>query len=74
MVVVCRERQMHGNTATVELTGRLRSFVDVRLRQGDDANESEYFCDLVRRDCEEQVARRLRELIWPSIFPSSSRF
>ena len=37
--------------------------MDERLRQGDHADESEYFRDLVRRDREEQAARRLRELI-----------
>ena len=72
--MVCCARQMHGNTATVELMGRLRSLFDVPLRQGDDADESKYFRALIRRGREEQVARRLRELIWPSIFPSSSRF
>lgn len=54
---------MGRNTVTVELPERLRNFVDERLRQGDFADESEYFRDLVRRDREEQAARRLRELI-----------
>jgi len=54
---------MGRNTVTVELPERLRSFVDERLLQGDYADESEYFRDLVRRDREEQAARRLRELI-----------
>jgi antitoxin ParD1/3/4 len=54
---------MDRNTVNVDLPERLRSFVDERLRQGDYANENEYFRDLVRRDREEQAARRLRELI-----------
>jgi len=54
---------MDRNSVTVDLPERLRSFVDERIRQGDYANESEYFRDLVRRDREEQAVRRLRELI-----------
>ena len=54
---------MDKNTVTVELPDRLRSFVDERLRLGDYADAGEYLRDLVRRDREQQAAKRLQELI-----------
>jgi antitoxin ParD1/3/4 len=41
----------------------LRDYIDARVRSGEYGNTSEYLRDLIRRDQQEQAARRLRELI-----------
>jgi antitoxin ParD1/3/4 len=41
----------------------LREYIDGRVRSGEYGNTSEYLRDLIRRDQNEQAARRLRELI-----------
>ena len=41
----------------------LREYIDARVRSGEYGNTSEYLRDLIRRDQQEQAARRLRELI-----------
>lgn len=41
----------------------LRDYIDERVRTGNYGNTSEYLRDLVRRDQQDQAARRLRELI-----------
>ena len=41
----------------------LRSYVDERVRSGQDGNTSEYLRELIRRDEEEQAKKRLRKLI-----------
>lgn len=41
----------------------LRDYIDGRVRSGEYGNTSEYLRDLIRRDQQEQAARRLRELI-----------
>ena len=41
----------------------LRDYIDARVRSGGYGNTSEYLRDLIRRDQQEQAARRLRELI-----------
>lgn len=41
----------------------LRDYIDARVQSGEYGNTSEYLRDLIRRDQQEQAARRLRELI-----------
>jgi len=41
----------------------LREYIDARVRSGEYSNGTEYLCDLIRRDWQDQAARRLRELI-----------
>lgn len=41
----------------------LRDYIDARVRSGEYGNTSEYLRDLIRRDQQDQAARRLRELI-----------
>ena len=41
----------------------LREYIDARVRSGEYGNTSEYLRDLIRRDQQDQAARRLRELI-----------
>ena len=41
----------------------LRDHIDARVRSGGYGNTSEYLRDLIRRDQQEQAARRLRDLI-----------
>ncbi len=41
----------------------MRAYVDERVRSGEYGNTSEYLRDLIRRDQQEQAARRLRQLI-----------
>lgn len=41
----------------------LRLYIDARVRSGEYGNTSEYLRDLIRRDQQDQAARRLRELI-----------
>ena len=41
----------------------LRAYIDERVRSGHYGNTSEYLRDLVRRDQEDQVIKRLRQLI-----------
>lgn len=41
----------------------LRDYIDARVRSGEYGNTSEYLRELIRRDQQEQAARRLRELI-----------
>ncbi len=41
----------------------MRAYIDERVRDGGYGNTSEYLRELVRRDQDEQAARRLRTLI-----------
>ncbi|MEZ5263434.1 MAG: type II toxin-antitoxin system ParD family antitoxin [Acidimicrobiales bacterium] len=41
----------------------MRAYVDERVRSGEYGNTSEYLRDPIRRDQQEQAARRLRQLI-----------
>ena len=41
----------------------MRDYIDARVRSGEYGNTSEYLRDLIRRDQQDQAARRLRELI-----------
>lgn len=41
----------------------VRSYIDQRVRTGQYGNTSEYLRELIRRNQEEQVKKRLRELI-----------
>ena len=41
----------------------LRDYIYARVRSGEYGNTSEYLRDLIRRDQQDQAARRLRELI-----------
>jgi antitoxin ParD1/3/4 len=51
------------NTMSFALPESLRDYIDARVRSGEYGNTSEYLRDLIRRDQQEQAARRLRELI-----------
>jgi antitoxin ParD1/3/4 len=51
------------NTMSFALPESLREYIDARVRSGDYGNTSEYLRDLIRRDQQDQAARRLRELI-----------
>ena len=54
---------MSRNTMSFALPESLRDYIDARVRSGEYGNTSEYLHDLIRRDQQEQAARRLRELI-----------
>ena len=54
---------MSRNTMSFALPESLRDYIDARVRSGGYGNTSEYLRDLIRRDQQEQAARRLRELI-----------
>ncbi len=54
---------MSRNTMSFALPESLREYIDARVRSGEYGNTSEYLRDLIRRDQQEQAARRLRELI-----------
>ena len=41
----------------------LRSYIDQRVKSGEYCNTSEYLRELIRRDQEDQVKKRLRKLI-----------
>jgi antitoxin ParD1/3/4 len=41
----------------------MRSYMDARVSDGNYGNTSEYLRELIRRDQQEQAARRLRDLI-----------
>jgi antitoxin ParD1/3/4 len=41
----------------------MREYIDARVRSGEYGNTSEYLRDLIRRDQQDQAARRLRQLI-----------
>ena len=41
----------------------LREYIDARVQSGEYGNTSEYLRDLIRRDQQDQAARRLRDLI-----------
>jgi antitoxin ParD1/3/4 len=51
------------NTMSFALPESMRDYVDARVRSGEYGNNSEYLRDLIRRDQQEQAARRLRQLI-----------
>lgn len=51
------------NTMSFALPQSLRDYIDARVRSGEYGNTSEYLRDLIRRDQQEQAARRLRALI-----------
>jgi len=51
------------NTMSFALPESLRDYIDARVRSGEYGNTSEYLRDLIRRDQQDQAARRLRELI-----------
>ena len=40
-----------------------RAYIDARVRSGEYGNTSEYLRDLIRRDQQDQAARRLRQHI-----------
>lgn len=54
---------MRSGTVNVKLHESMLSFVDERVREGAYADAADYLRDLVRRDREEQAAKRLRELV-----------
>jgi antitoxin ParD1/3/4 len=54
---------MSRNTMSFALPETLRDYIDARVRSGEYGNTSEHLRDLIRRDQQEQAARRLRELI-----------
>lgn len=41
----------------------MREYIDARVRSGEYGNTSEYLRDLIRRDQQDQAARRLRQHI-----------
>jgi len=41
----------------------MRSYIDARVSDGNYGNTSEYLRELIRRDQQEQAARRLRDLL-----------
>lgn len=41
----------------------MREYIDARVRDGNYGNTSEYLRELIRRDQDQQAAKRLRELI-----------
>lgn len=54
---------MSANTMSFALPDVLRQYIDERVKTGPYGNTSEYLRDLIRRDQDEQAAKRLRELI-----------
>jgi antitoxin ParD1/3/4 len=54
---------MSGNTMSFALPESLRAYIDQRVRSGDYGNTSEYLRDLIRRDQQDEAARRFRLLI-----------
>lgn len=54
---------MNPTTLDQALPEPLRTYVEQRVREGAYADTAEYLRDLVRRDREEQAAKRLRQLI-----------
>lgn len=55
------------------LPDALRSYIDQRVRSGQDGNTSEYLRDLIRHDQEEQAKKRLRKLIEEGLQSGSGR-
>lgn len=51
------------NTMSFALPESMREYIDMRVRDGNYGNTSEYLRELVRRDQEQQAAQRLRDLI-----------
>lgn len=54
---------MSRNTMSFALPESMRSYIAERVRGGDYGNTSEYLRELIRRDQQDQAARRLRLLI-----------
>ena len=54
---------MSTNTMSFALPQARHSYVDQRVRAAQYGNTSEYLCELIRRDQEDQAKKRLRELI-----------
>lgn len=54
---------MSGNTMSFALPESLRAYIDQRVRSGGYGNTSEYLRELIRRDQQEEAARRFRSLI-----------
>jgi antitoxin ParD1/3/4 len=51
----------------------MREYTDNRVAAGNYGNTSEYICNLVRRDQEEQAKKRLRDLIEEGLASGSGR-
>lgn len=51
------------NTMSFALPESMREYIDARVRDGNYGNTSEYLRELIRRDQDQQAAKRLRELI-----------
>ena len=51
----------------------LRDYIDQRVRTGDYGNTSEYLRDLIRRDRQDEAARRFRLLIAEGIESGEGR-
>lgn len=54
---------MSRNTMSFALPEAMRDYIDTRVREGSYGNTSEYLRELIRRDQDQQAAKRLRELI-----------
>jgi antitoxin ParD1/3/4 len=54
---------MSRNTMSFALPESMRNYIDARVSDGNYGNTSEYLRELIRRDQQEQAARRLRDLI-----------
>ncbi|MEZ5273924.1 MAG: type II toxin-antitoxin system ParD family antitoxin [Ilumatobacteraceae bacterium] len=54
---------MSRNTMSFALPESMREYIDMRVRDGNYGNTSEYLRELIRRDQEQQAAQRLRNLI-----------
>jgi antitoxin ParD1/3/4 len=54
---------MNPTTLDQVLPEPLRAYVEQRVREGAYADTAEYLRDLVRRDRDEQAAKRLRQLV-----------
>ncbi|MDW3218997.1 MAG: type II toxin-antitoxin system ParD family antitoxin [Acidimicrobiales bacterium] len=54
---------MSKNTMSFAIPEPMRAYVSERVRSGEYGNTSEYLRDLIRKDQQEQAARRLRRLI-----------
>lgn len=55
------------------LPSALRSYVDQRVQSGPHGNTSEYLRNLIRRNQEDQVKKRLRALIEEGLNPGAGR-
>ena len=51
----------------------MRAYVSERVRSGEYGNTSEYLRDLIRKDQQEQAARRLRRLIADGLASGDAR-